>query len=544
MPSPAEHLARAKAMLLAVDQRLGAAGAHKAKELKARLDTETPARGVILGEFPNCSAEPTTYMQGLEILMQEVEEAAAFLLLELCSMWTVSVDAMKSAVDMDKVTAKHAKVQTLNRVWKNAQGLVGVFESEKKNLPWTMDSLMDCSLEQVFSKRGRPSRASVDKTKQGAWIDAAHVPGTIVGSVSDVLSCLFMDVASHNQNSITMQHTEMLVAAAAATAIWSRETNKSYTCTAFFLDPYRCLASGIAQDYNLRTYIGPAALVSRLIGTATSVFSREHVSKTLRADFLNKDFLQTAVRSWVGGRDAKAVKLWIEHLFLHGWIQTPDTHKYCASLQKNRFTCTACNKTCLAWKSCNRTPACASAARKLPRGRRIPFVPLWPDMERLTSFKCPLNFRTRHRVTTSPLLMVLTRVVPSQYVEICQRAFAQYATCEDFHADIVNKPSTIWSACHARTRLGNILGMQMSRPSLANVNSEYLCSEQITVLRNKHAQFNATAVQIMCRFDAMYGKGVADAILECPLDALVPASFCIGDTDPRDKKRRRMMFKV
>jgi len=540
MPTRVEHLVRAKAMLVAVDQRIGVERAQRAKELKSLLDTESPVCGVIMGDFPTCSAKPTTYMQGLSILMQEVEESAAFMLLQLCSMWSVSVDTMTSAVDMNKVTAKHAKVQTLNRVWKNAQGLVAVFESEKKNPSWTMASFMDRSFEQVFVKRGRPSRASVDKRKQRAWIDATHVPGTITDSVSEALSRLFMDVASHNQNSITIRHTEMLVAATTATAMWSHETNKSYTCTAFFMDPYRCLVSGIVQEYSLRTYIGPAALVSRLVGTATSVFAKELVTQSLRTDFHNKDFLKTGIRSWVGGRDAKSVKMWIEHLFLHGWIQTPDTHKYCASLQKNRFTCTACNKTCLAWKSCNLTPACASAERKLPRGRRLPFVPLWPDMERLTNFKCPLNFRTRHRVVTSPLLMVLTRVVPCQYVEICKRAFAQYAACEDFHGDIVNKPSTVWSVCRARTRLGNILGMEIPQPSLANVNVAYLCSEQKTVLRNKHARFNAMAVEIMCRFDAMYGEGVASAILDCPIDVLVPASFYTSDTGPREKKRRRL----
>jgi len=477
--------------------------------------------------------------------MREVEESAAYLLLQLSSMWSVSVDAMVSAVNMDKITAKHSKIQTLNRVWKNAHALVGVFASENKNPTWTMNSFMDRSLEQVFCKRGRPSRASVDKAKQGVWFDASHVPGTIVGRVSDVLSCLFMDVASHNQNSISMRHTEMLVAAATATAIWSRETNKSYTCTAFFMDPYRCLGSGLVQEYNLRTFIGPAALVSRLIGSATSVFAKEHVTQSLRADFHSKDFLQTALRSWVGGRDAATVKIWIEHLFLYGWIQTADTtHKYCASLQKKRFTCTACNNTCLAWKSCDRTPACASAEHVLPRGRRLPFVPLWPDMERLTNFKCPLNFRTRHRVVTSPLLMVLTRVVPRQYAEICQRAFTQYAACEDFHADIVNDPVVVWSVCHARARLGNILGMEITRPTLTNVHSAYLSSEQRTVLRKKHSQFNATAVQIMRRFDTMYGEGAANAMFECPLDALVPAPRCASDiqcdTDPREKKRRRL----
>ena len=533
----------ARDALVSVENKLGGLAVRNACELIAAKNMHGEEDGVVLTGAPPDVVACNEYRDLLVQLLDDIEECAAYMLIMVAMSPTPG-----DLFDKSKVwTGRHAqsKVRTYNRVLSNIEAIVPKFTSEKAKPGWSMQTLMARDIV-YYGSKGGPSAVCAQKMVQKVLRHACYLPDSKKnGTVRIVLASLLADIASGNQNGVPMKDTTTLVYASTLTAVWAHKNKKSATCVSFFLDPYRCLRLGLAQNMNLRTFIEPVVYTARVLGAGRSVFAKIAVSKKEVNAYVDKDFLSTALCTWVG-RSSKPIKKFVEHLLAMGWIKSASVDKYYRLLNQDYYYCSACknneatkgkakgkakSKAIPQWKTCSKTPECAQASRKLPKVKSCGpiFCPRWPMMERITGVRVRTNLKGRFGIITCWRTMLDTGIMPRQWVETLQLVFTKYGNCEDLYNDLRTKPRKMLRISKFRCAMipelrkldptwdsnVEVVGGLSQFSSIGVGEYASITPEAINALKEGFDVFNQEATRIMQIFDTLFGTGLSESICNC-----------------------------
>ena len=491
------------------------------------------------------TAMPADYLQKLEDFVGEIEAGVCCMLGQLCAMWqlpAVFQRAFDHPSSMSQSRTRSGKVRTYNRIIANISEIRRLFASEEKS-EWHMHTLASQTVKYYGAKRG-PSAECAKQMSSGVFEHPCYLAEQTYVRAGVVFASLLADIGSSNQNSIPMKDTTALICASTRVALWAKKTKKSKTCVAFFLDPYRCLAAGLPQRMNLRTFIEPAVYTAAVVGgAALSVFSKFAVPKKLVQLFRKPDaphFLHTAIASWEGGRSSKPVKKFVEHLIALGWIVSVHADKYYRLLNQDYYYCSECcgsgkgKKKCIPqWEACKEHP---QASRILPniKSSNPIFTPRWPELETMTGVACRLNLKSRFGIITNATIMVNTGIVPRQWVETLRMAFTQFGSCQQFYSLRRNVRKTLYISKH-RSDVASMLGGVSigDMPDFSGLDEfEDIGPSQKDQLQSAFNTFNQQARCLMNEFDSKFGTGLSTSILQCSV-----TSF--GSTTVRTQSTKR-----